>query len=395
MRNWEVHFHQPKNIKELMETATVVVDTNVLLSVYQWRNVTVEEVLAALEALSAEKRLKVPYQVVKEFTKRRPQILKERINEIEVTLSSLKRDNKQLIERVPMFEAKDVLSEAQEKQKAYNNALNGYQESLKNLRNEVKALFINDPYLTRIKNILSNSFFDPDIEKSEKELEDIAQKRFENKIPPGYKDNKKEENNSGDYIIWHYILHMNNDVIFISNDKKPDWVYQDNHEMPISARRELVEEFYNESGGKDFIHLSPKEFIPLYNPNLSEDVKEDLNKQVILQSSFKTYNNINPKLFTKTIAEINAIFRTYNPYQFKYQEGYITIEDGEEYLSLAKSIYLRFLEHDKDVREVESIVSITLNPERLNISKDKVYEMINEIDNILYDVYLDEKLNAN
>ncbi|KDN91230.1 hypothetical protein EF87_19930, partial [Bacillus amyloliquefaciens] len=102
-----------------------------------------------------------------------------------------------------------------------------------------------------------------------------AEERFKNKIPPGYKDNPKEENSSGDFIIWSSILQLDTDVVFVSGDKKSDWVYKDNNENPIVARRELIEEFFIQTG-KDFAHITPKDFITSLNSDVSEDVRADL-----------------------------------------------------------------------------------------------------------------------
>ncbi|MFZ6798166.1 PIN-like domain-containing protein [Undibacterium sp. Di24W] len=56
--------------------------------------------------------------------------------------------------------------------------------------------------------------------------------RFEHRLPPGFKDGKKDENRFGDLIIWFEILEHSStvrekfsNVVFISNDEKCDWVY--------------------------------------------------------------------------------------------------------------------------------------------------------------------------
>lgn len=289
MGNWKQYFHQPKEIEELIQNAVVVVDTNVLLSAYQWRNVTVEEVLKTLEKLSEEDRLKIPYQVVKEFSKNRPKVIKDRLNEIETTINSIQKQ-KALNERVPMLEGHEVFEKADELLNKFNSTANEYKNALKEVRDKIRELFTYDPYLNRLSKIIERSFYIPEDMESDDKLKELASERFKQKKPPGYKDNEKEENSEGDFIIWHTIKKIKRDVIFISNDKKADWVYRDKHEESISARRELIEEFYVETDGKDFIHLSPKEFISHYNPNVSKVIEEDLNADKSLRINHKLLN---------------------------------------------------------------------------------------------------------
>lgn len=57
-----------------------------------------------------------------------------------------------------------------------------------------------------------------------------APARYANRLSPGYNDVQKMENSSGDFIIWKEILgHCTfkgtKKAVFITNDRKPDWVY--------------------------------------------------------------------------------------------------------------------------------------------------------------------------
>lgn len=366
MVDWKHYFHQPKKVDELIKTAVVVVDTNVLLSAYQWRNVTVDEVLKVLDDLSKKERLKIPFQVVKEFSKNRPNVLKERLNEIEGTINELKRQ-KPLNERVPMLEGSEIYNETEKMITSYNNSVENLKKGLIEIREKVRDLFYNDPYLVRLNSILERSFYSP--EESEGQLKELAKKRFEDKQPPGYKDNSKEENSEGDFIIWHTILQLKKDVIFISNDKKVDWVYTDNHKNPISARRELVEEFYKVTEGKDFVHMSPKEFISLYNPGVSQDVKNDLIKF--------SWNNFRKK--NHTVSKINKILIKYDPFQ-------IILDDGaqeDKYMSEAKDIVNMFNSLENTNGLASSIVEVLNYSSQIMISVDDILDMIDEIEHIL------------
>lgn len=85
--------------------------------------------------------------------------------------------------------------------------------------------------------------------------------RFENKLPPGYRDASKEgkaeaplmhggllyQRKFGDLLMWHQILdHAKltkpKGVILVTNDEKPDW-WLIEHGSKVGPRRELLEEF--------------------------------------------------------------------------------------------------------------------------------------------------------
>ena len=71
--------------------------------------------------------------------------------------------------------------------------------------------------------------------------------RFENSIPPGYEDNKKDGiDRYGDLFIWKNIIEVakerNVNILFVCNDVKEDW-WEKDEKNPVELRRELLEEF--------------------------------------------------------------------------------------------------------------------------------------------------------
>lgn len=279
---WKHYLYQPKSVLELLKDSIIVIDTNVLLAAYQWREVTVNEVLKTLQQIKDEDRLRIPLQVIKEFSKNRTKEIKQRMNDIDQVISRLQKDNKPVKERVPMLEGKDILQNIEVLQEGYHKALKEYKDGLVKLRDHLRKLFYEDQFLNKIMEIAEGAILFPEEGKTFEDLKKEAEERFKNKVPPGFKDSPKEENSSGDYIVWSSILQLDSDVVFVSGDKKDDWVYRDNNDNPIIARRELIEEYFLKTG-KDFAHITPKEFITNLNPSISEYVKEDLSN----------YNKIN------------------------------------------------------------------------------------------------------
>ncbi|MGG3662955.1 PIN domain-containing protein [Bacillus gobiensis] len=280
MEDWKAYFFQPIVIDELIKDSLVVVDTNVLLAAYQWREITVQEMIKALKTLAEQGRLKIPLQVIKEFSINRPREIVQLVNDIEHRLSSSSLQTPpDLNQIVPILEGTEIFEQVNNNFQLYRDNLKEFRNGLKQLRDELKGLFVDDPYLTSLKEIVEKSYLPLPENQSEEELIKKAQERFKEKRPPGYKDSGKEENNAGDYLIWHSILSLKENVIFVSGDKKNDWVYSDKHKTPISPRKELVEEFFIETAGKTFACITPKEFITLMNPDVNQEVQKDLSNE--------------------------------------------------------------------------------------------------------------------
>ncbi|KUP32856.1 hypothetical protein AU387_11110 [Bacillus halotolerans] len=351
MKDWKQYLYQPKPFSELLlKDSIIVIDTNVLLAAYQWREVTVKEVLKTLRRIKDEGRLRIPLQVIKEFSKNRTKEIKQRMNDIDQVISSLQRDNKPISKRVPMLEGIDILQNIEVLQGNYHKALNEYKDELVKFRDHLKNLFYEDHFMDSILEIAEGVILFPPKGKTDKDLIKEAEERFKNKIPPGYKDNPKEENSSGDYVIWSSILQLDTNVIFVSGDKKEDWVYQDNKGNPIVARRELVEEFFMQTG-KDFAHVTPKDFITHLNPSVSENVKEDLSSYLIVsESDQKSISS----LYKSLLINIANISRKIKLLCKKYN-----VPQGADIFSALNNLVNKGVLENNDMYQIQMLINFT------------------------------------
>lgn len=78
-------------------------------------------------------------------------------------------------------------------------------------------------------------------------------RRAEAKIPPGYKDNRKDDEGIGDFLIWKTLLKVGQDrkmhLAFVTGEQKGDWFVRADG-GPVFPRIELVDEYRRASGGK-------------------------------------------------------------------------------------------------------------------------------------------------
>jgi hypothetical protein len=114
-----------------------------------------------------------------------------------------------------------------------------------------------DGVLEKLTKLLENRIGDKWPADKLGSLKKDGEDRYSKKIPPGYKDQKKdagEYDKFGDLIIWKDMISKakadKRPVIFISDDAKEDWWWI-HRGRKIGPRPELIEEFLTEAG-QDF-----------------------------------------------------------------------------------------------------------------------------------------------
>ncbi|MGW2476574.1 PIN-like domain-containing protein [Streptomyces sp. NPDC001665] len=230
----------------------VVLDTNILLSLYEYTESAREDVFTALEAVSD--RLWMPHQVGLEFVRGRRSTLESR----KVALTGAAKDvNRHLTQAVAsVIAARNVVISQLAK---YGAALDVGEElallisdsSVSNLLQENRALLkkhldglksqhglptnlaeANDPVLLRVAHMYGDRIgAQPDDSVLRARIEEAVGFRFPNEIPPGYRDFGKDTpvKAAGDFLLWEEVvehaksLPSGSRILFVSNDTKEDW----------------------------------------------------------------------------------------------------------------------------------------------------------------------------
>ncbi|MED3310339.1 PIN-like domain-containing protein [Bacillus thuringiensis] len=284
-------FIETKSVDRMVKKAKIVIDTNVLLSAYQTKTVTFDVMFEVLQELADSGRLIIPSHVMWEFSKNRPNRIKEIANNLHQHVDGLEKNiNVQkpkeltsilpaidVLEETHISEILKLQQEFKEKIKELQQKGRDFQKGLKELAIKMGDYIDNDPILLKYKGILSKSKVEVDIQMKDEELEKEGTRRAKAKIPPGFKDSEKDFNKYGDLIIWLEMCQLKEDIIFITFDNKPDWVYKDSKDNVLAARRELVLEYYEKSGGKTFKIVHPGKFVELYREGrVPKEVTEEL-----------------------------------------------------------------------------------------------------------------------
>ena len=147
------YFVTEKKLDDLINQGDtyIVFDTNVLLAAYQWRNATKEQIEKIINKFYNENKLKYSMQVIKEFSKNRVFLIRERINDVANEMDML--TNVTPLEKlIPILNGKEIYMKTQEIQKDYIRYINLYRDQLKIIKDELKKLVSDDSFFNLIYN---------------------------------------------------------------------------------------------------------------------------------------------------------------------------------------------------------------------------------------------------
>ncbi len=234
---------------KVLREGLVVLDANVLLNLYRYTVAARDALLSVIEGLGSQ--LWLPHQVVHEFWRNRESVLRDprdtKKTAAELTEHQLKAEQafRTWANRVslPLERATELLKGLATGFEATLEGIDEYAavESAAWARNSNT-----DPVLARLREALKTSVGSP-LPPDEYEKAVIeGLRRVEERIPPGYKDRKKADDDAaGDYLVWEQTIReatrRNVDVLFVTSDAKEDWWREENGERR-GPRPELARE---------------------------------------------------------------------------------------------------------------------------------------------------------
>lgn len=362
--------YSEKEYKNIWNNALIVVDSNILLNFYRYSEDTRNKIFKILEKLKP--RLWIPYQVGKEFFNNKNKVMVNSYKEYEILLSSLKQK---------IQEAKEENNKRKNNQLKCKNEINNILDKsineieilLKKEKNIKKPKFEKNSVDEKILELFNNSIGEPIVDSEYEEMKTEGLRRFKEQIPPGYKDDGKEEN--GDYYIFYSFMKKakeeNKDIIFITDDVKEDWFNIINGEKH-GGRNEILNEFYKETGKLLIIYTSDG-FAESYNKNLDKDFADE--KTI---SELKSLRNIRERENYVSLIDKKVLNRL-NLYKNNIEE----YEDKEELFNQLRFIIRRLdipsFEKEKLISDLMMIRNYFYHNN--DFESDKLINIIDKITN--------------
>ncbi|NBE53314.1 PIN-like domain-containing protein [Streptomyces boluensis] len=289
------------------QDSLIVLDTNVLLSLYEYTAESREEVFSALEQVSG--RLWMPYQVGLEFVRGRRSALESRRRVLTEAAKSV--NSKMMAARRAIVEARATVQKQLEKyarmpeeiaaleelasESAVEQHLAPYFSAFKEQLDKLKSghdlapvsVDQGDPILPRVAHLYGDRVGDqPDDNVLRDRLDEAVAFRFPNEIPPGFADMGKETplRSAGDFLLWEEIVehvstlpHSSRRVLLVSNDTKGDWYANSNGgPRPWPA---LVDELRRRAGAELRLETQP-DFYTGIGKYLHADLAADTYREI-------------------------------------------------------------------------------------------------------------------
>jgi predicted nucleic acid-binding protein len=259
-----------EDYQRLFSSGLVVVDTNVLLTLYRSNQRTRDDLLNVLDRL--REQLWVPHQVIAEFWRNRENISvlghhRARAKEVGEALGKAGRSANDALDRwlkqVHVGDDADINSAITEHRKQFGDVLAALQAVIeRQAEKDVIADAIDtnaDPVLARLEPILQGRIGPPLAAQEYADALNEAKRRGQEEMPPGYEDfkSKPAEQAAGDYLVWEQTLveaaRLGADVLFVTGDNKEDWWKPRNGPILARPRPELVQEMFHRTGGRLFM----------------------------------------------------------------------------------------------------------------------------------------------
>ncbi|MBK5211600.1 MAG: DUF4935 domain-containing protein [Coriobacteriia bacterium] len=259
----EFYDYPQQLIDDLWDNALVVFDTNVLLDLYVTATDMTKMWYKLFEALKKDDRLWMPYQVALEYQKNRGRIINNReasLSNIENTIKKAYKSIRMAADKAPFLDMNLDSCSAE-----YTSLLDGIKEKERYWKKPGKKItYENDRIRDALDAIFSAELIGEKYSKAQlSEIYDEGADRYPRFIPPGFEDSSKKisPNNCdfdspslyGDFVIWKELLRYgrenNRSIIFVSNDRKDDWVWAESgkKESLQSTHPYLRMEFHTET----------------------------------------------------------------------------------------------------------------------------------------------------
>ena len=254
MRNTFPGYFPPtsKEVNRLWENCIFTLDTNILLNLYRYSDATRNEFIKILNEI--KDRLWLPHRAAQEYFENRLIVISQQEKAYDDTIKTIRT-------------LQEDLSNARQHPFISDKLMRKLTPMLKEVVEELtstKATHVTRTSSDEIQKAIGDLFngrVGPTY--SDEQLEAVGKEgeyRYTRKIPPGYKDDGKEEGTSsvatnyrkyGDLIVWRQIIdhatEAKKGVIFVNDDKKEDWwlIFRG---KTLGPRPELIQEFLGKTG---------------------------------------------------------------------------------------------------------------------------------------------------
>lgn len=270
---YEYYGLSEEEFDKLWKDGLVVFDTNVLLSLYRLRAEDRQDILDAMNEI--KDRIWIPHWVGYEYHQERLEVAFrpiEMIKKLSSKFDNFKKDVEKDMAGNPL------ISDFKHIARTLNTLHTRVEKSTKEWLEACPDIIHDDKVLSELTSLFDGKVGDPYDDERLKEIYNIGERRYEECLPPGYKDaGKDSDHRFGDLIIWFQIIdkakQSDRDIIFVTDDEKEDWWWISRGNK-IGPRRELITEFRKETDNHLLGFYSTERFLSIAKERRVASVKK-------------------------------------------------------------------------------------------------------------------------
>lgn len=367
------------------------IDTNVLGLLFRIYKSARNDFFEWVFPMIQNKRFNIPLWVVNEYTNR---FIRNQIDDYFSPLKKIK-SVKQDFTEIGNFLRMNIDSASLNGTRY--ESVEGFIDDLKDIEEKFKKISVvakakDELYKIDIHNeiqrIFEETIIDSDIISILAKVREQGQIRYDNRMPPGFGDDKKEQNSFGDLIIWFEILELCKlknikKVLLITNDNKKDWVYTPqyirniyNEEARIKnldfkiADTRLIHEFKHYTNSEEFYIINFETLTQLL-------VQSSNGRYVELAKALQIVNDQNQRCSEVNVDESSDSLAINRNSVNEVLSPEITISDSYSEVALADSGFLLddFSEISKIIIDLKSYNWYIQNPALERLEKENVLEL--------------------
>lgn len=398
LKQFPGHFKQKEeNISAIWKSGIFVFDANTLLNLYRYSNETTQVFLKLLE--EHQERIWLPEQAAHEYLSNRTGVISDQIRSYEQTL----RDIKKIQDSFSISRGHPFISTSAKKQ--LDDAIEKLNEELEKSRQQQEELIYKDTIKEKLGELFEDCVGEPLDNLDELFVE--GKKRYESKIPPGYKDGGKHKepiskvelrSNFGDWILWSQLLKYAKEssscVILVTDDRKEDW-WEISNGKTIGPRPELIAEF-EKITEQAILLYTPESFLNEIEKQLKIEVSKSSIKEVEAEQAQRSElinEALSEREFSKWLSPNEAVGPAGK--RALYSQKYLEFANRmrNEYLHSDRKDRLNYKETrrlNRIIRSVEEQDQLWYELDLLQTKKNSLMEIISEIDSVLSDVEADK-----
>ena len=271
-------------LEKVWQNGVIVFDTNVLLNLYRYNKEARNELIKLMK--SYQDRLWMPYQIGLEFMANCESVkawIHKGFTDLTAQLDECKKDFFKYFDK---YYSKHKHINRKELEQLFDQQLLPIKDKLIEWEKSIPDYDKKDVVKNRIVELYDQKV---GTDYNFDELLEIYAKgrtRYDNKIPPGYKDDTKDKwemgvrHVFGDLIAWMQIMDYakanDTDVIFVGEDLKEDWWEKDDGKLN-KPRQELLDEFRYRTG-RGIVFHTQKGFIEASKKKLKEETIREVER---------------------------------------------------------------------------------------------------------------------